>query len=578
MNTKSIAIIIVAAVVIVAVSAIAWQTSQNGEDEFRQSEVGDMFLYEVIANDPSNGEAEGLYYYYEYVYEEIDGVRSLNGVMSGEDRFKTYSDYDIDLDQEPAKTGTVEFMGMSAECNAYIQEYDTDTWTYWVDPRTDVFVKIECVTDYSTYICTYTFTLIESTVYGGTIDIDVNTQETEVEPGDVVSYLANTYSDGVLTSSRTYSKAVTAVGDGEVTYSIVGTDAYETMTVEEFLHSDGYRGLEPSGTAYVMTIDYGNMLCDVYIEDHGDGAYDKTYIGRDDGVMYLRYECNSSGYTEYSLLYSSLVIGSGANEIVPADDPFGYTVTTVEYRLTDGVPTYSVEMDHEVYCIYEDGRMLTSSYEDMVYVGDSEGTPWFIEFQTVTGEAADKRTVNTPWGALECEAVSFEDEGVQYTVYRHGGVVVALLAEDGTESVYTIVTYSGYDWGRDDPFPSCELRDTIEAGDWCMYYADDASVLIQVTGVNDDGTITVLNDGEEESWTVEGLLKGPGYENGEYVCEMSCDFMYGTRYCDVYTCTLDDGTVYTSYIGKDDGILYGLGVERNGSSTVYELYWASYVL
>lgn len=574
MNTRNIAIIIVAVVAVVAASAIAWHLSQGDEDELRESGVGDMFLYEVVAEDPTNGEAAGYYYFYEYVFEEVDGVRLLMNAVSGEDRFLTAPDYTVDKYQDPVRTESVEFMGMTAECDVYVYESDGETWTYWKDPRTNAFVKFEGVDSYSTY----TFLLIESTVYGGEVDVDTNVQETEVEVGDVMSYLANTYEGGSLTSSRTYTKAVTAVDGGNVTFSIVGTDAYETVTVSEFLHTDGYRGLDPSGTAYVMTVDYGNILCDVYLEEYGDGSYDKTYIGRDDGVMYLRYEYDGSRYTEYTLLYSSLVIGSGANDIMPADDVFGYTVTTVEYHMTDGVPTYSVEVDHEVYCVYDDGRTLASRYEDMVYVGYSEGTPWFIAFQTIDGETADGKTVNTPWGALDCEAVSFEDGGVQYTVYRSNGVVVALLADDGTETVYTVITYSGYDWGRDDPFPSNELRESIVAGDWCLYYSDGETVHIQVTAVNDDGTVTVLDDGVEESWTVEGLLKGPGYENGEYVCEMSCDLMYGTRYCDLYSWTAEDGTVYTSYIGQDDGILYALEVDRDGSTMTYELYWTSYVL
>ena len=94
----------------------------------------------------------------------------------------------------------------------------------------------------------------------------------------------------------------------------------------------------------------------------------------------------------------------------------------------------------------------------------------------------------------------------------------------------------------------------------------------------EDGTITVLENDEESSWTVEGLLKGPGYENGEFAYRISGDFLYGTRYCDVYISTAEDGTIYTSYIGMEDGILYALGVERGDVKSMYELYWASYIL
>ena len=320
---------------------------------------------------------------------------------------------------------------------------------------------------------------------------------------------------------------------------------------------------------------------DVYLEEDGiDMTY--TFVGKDDGVVYLRQEIVGTTVTEYSLAYSSLVVGSGAFDLERVYEPFGYNVTSVVYTIEDGVVIGSYESDREVYIEYADGGLVSTVMVNMEYMDDESGTPYFI-LGPSEGEPAEGRTINTPWGALECDATTYTDKsGNTVTEYVYDGVVIAVLTEGESSSTYEVYTYRGYDWGRDDPFPKSELRSEIEVGDWCVYYDPSEEIYdpihIQVTEVSEDGSITVLNNGEEMAWTITGLTKGPGYEDGEYAYTISADLLYGTRYCDVYICASEDGTTYTSYIGQDDGILYALGVERGGVENVYELYWSSYVI
>ena len=246
----------------------------------------------------------------------------------------------------------------------------------------------------------------------------------------------------------------------------------------------------------------------------------------------------------------------------------------------DGVvPTYSVEEDYLIAYQSADGTYTTSLYENLEPAGQEPGIPDFIALQDVTWEAAEGRTINTPWGALECEGMAGELDGLLVTAYRYGGVVIALDVQDGEDRSFIVYTHYGYDWGRDDPIQKSELRTDIVVNDYCRYVENDWSdiVTLRVTATDGDGNITVMQDGVESSWTVEGLLKGPGYTNGEYVGKFVGDFLYGTRNCEVYRSIEDDGTVFTSYIGIDDGILYALGEERDGEETLLELYWASYV-
>ena len=578
MNSKNMAIIIAVAVIVIAVAGFTWYSFDQDQDEgYRQIEVGDYFLYQASVQDSAYGEATSTYYYREYVFMSDETGLTMITATSGEDYY-TYSYYLRYISMiDPVRTGTLEFMGEEVLCDVYEITTDGETWTYWIDQRTGANLMCQSATDE----WNYTFELMESSVYGATVSVDVNQQETEVEPGDVVSYLVREYGIDGTTSTDFLTRAVTAVEGDQVTYTVVGTGETHTDPVSYFINADGFRGLEPVGTAYVKNTEYGNIMCDVYLEEDGfDMTY--TFVGKDDGVVYLRQEIVGTTVTEYSLAYSSLVVGSGAFDLERVYEPFGYNVTSVVYTIEDGVVTGSYESDREVYIEYADGGLVSTVMVNMEYMDDESGTPYFI-LGPSEGEPAEGRTINTPWGALECDATTYTDKsGNTVTEYVYDGVVIAVLTEGESSSTYEVYTYRGYDWGRDDPFPSSELRSEVEVGDWCVYYDPSEEIYdpihIQVTEVSEDGSITVLNNGEEMAWTITGLTKGPGYEDGEYAYTISADLLYGTRYCDVYICASEDGTTYTSYIGQDDGILYALGVERGGVENVYELYWSSYVI
>lgn len=579
MNSKNIAIIVVVAAIIVAVAGFTWYiTNQDDDDDgYRHIDVGDNFLYLTTVQDSTNEEASSMYYYSEYVFMSEGDDLTMITAISGEEFYEPSYYYSYIISLDVARTDTLEFMGEDVECNVYEYTVGDDMWIYWLDLRTGAFIKI--LSTSAGY--TYSFDLIESSLYGGTIEVNVNQQDSEVEVGDIISYLVREYSNGDLVGTDMLTRAVTAVTEDEITYNILGTDESITDPKFYFLNTNGFRGLEPVGSAYVKNTEYGNIMCDAYLEENDDGSYTYTFVGKDDGVVYLRQEYNSTNLMEYSLAYSSLVIGSGVFDLVPVDEPFGYTVTSVMYTIENGVPVGAFESDQEVYIEYPDGSLVTTIYTNMEYEGDYIGTPGFVTGPS-QGDPAEGKTINTPWGALECEAVTYINElNYRVTEYVYDGFVIAILIDQGTSSTYQVYTYYGYEWGRDDPFTESEMRTEINAGDWCTYidrtYGYYESY-VQVTHVYEDGTITVLENDEESSWTVEGLLKGPGYENGEFAYRISGDFLYGTRYCDVYISTAEDGTIYTSYIGMEDGILYALGVERSDVKSMYELYWASYIL
>lgn len=577
MNSKNIALIVVVAAIVIVVAGFTWSLMGNDEDDgYRQIGVGDYFLYKASVQDSAYGEATSTYYYSEYVFmTDDDGFVFLTSV-SGEEYYSPSTYLDYIWSQEVTRTGTLEFMDEDVVCDIYETGTIDNPWIYWIDQRTGACLKIQSMTDG----WNYTFDLIESSIYGGTIDVDVNQQESEVEVGDVVSYLVREYSDDQLIGTDMITRAVTEVSGDQVTYTVIGTGESYTDPVSYFLNTDGFRGLDPVGTAYVKNTEYGNIMCDLYIEEYEDGST-LTFVGKDDGVVYLRHEYVGDERVEYSLAYSSLVIGSSAFELIPADGAFGYTVTSVVYTIEGETVTGAYESDQEVYMEYADGSLASTDYVNMDYRGDDTGIPGFIQGPSA-GETVEGRTINTPWGALECSATTFTDkDGNRVTEYVHEGIVIAVMTEGESSSTYRVYTYRGYDWGRDDPFQSSVLRSEIKVGDWCIYYDPSLDeyepVHIQVTQVADDGTITVLNNGEEMTWTVTGLTKGIGYENGEFAYRISGDFLYGTRYCNAYVFDSEDGTVYTSYIGQDDGILYALGVERDGVENTYELYWSSYV-
>lgn len=576
MESKSIGLIAIVTVVIVAAAGISWYASEDHDDAYREIGVGDSFLYKVTVTDEDYPGVESSYYQYEYVYKsDPDGLMLMSGV-SGWD-YEPYSPYRYFSEMEPQRMETIGFMGEEVECRVYEGYFGPGAEdVYWVDPRTGAIVHAESDGGGMRYV----MELVKSTLYGGLdMDVAVNSQKTEVEAGDVVSYLITQYDGATQTGIGMITHAVTSVDGDMLTYTVAGTGESMTDTVANFLNTDGYRGLEPMGTGYVKNTEYGNILCDLYLEEDADGGYQEVYVGKDDGVVYLRCEYEGDLRIEYSLAYSSLVVGSAPFELMPMDDPFGYNATGVRYTMDGAVPTYSVEEDYLIAYQSADGTYTTSLYENLEPAGQEPGIPDFIALQDVTWEAAEGRTINTPWGALECEGMAGELDGLLVTAYRYGGVVIALDVQDGEDRSFIVYTHYGYDWGRDDPIQKSELRTDIVVNDYCRYVENDWSdiVTLRVTATDGDGNITVMQDGVESSWTVEGLLKGPGYTNGEYVGKFVGDFLYGTRNCEVYRSIEDDGTVFTSYIGIDDGILYALGEERDGEETLLELYWASYV-
>lgn len=576
MQPKSVGLIAVVAVIVLIVAVFSWYTSEDDDDAYREIDVGDSFLYKATVIEPAHGGIESVYYEHDYVYKsDPDGLMLMTAFSGG-----NYDPYDIYITLatlEPLRTETIEFMGESIECQVFENQIEpTNTEFYWVDPSTGVYVYSECYDDG----LIYEIELIASTVYGGLeMDVAVNSQETEVEVGDTVSYLVKDYDGSRQTGSGMLTYAVTSVEGDVLTYTVSGSGESVTDTVANFLNSDGYRGLEPAGSGYVKNTEYGNIICDLYIEEDSDGTRAETYVGKDDGVVYLRCEYDGDLRTEYSLAYSSLVVGSAPFDLVPMDDPFGYTATGVCYTMDGGVPTDAAEWDWLIAYHNADGSYRTAVYENMDLIGYETGIPDFIALQDVTWAAAEGRTINTPWGALECEGMAGEIDGMTVTAFMYGGVVIAMDVQGDGSSGFVVYTHYGYDWGRDDPIPESNLRTDIVVNDYCSYFDMDGSgvFVVRVVSSDGDGNITVTYGGAEYQWTVDRLTKGPGYTDGEYIGKTVGDFLYGTRYCDTYQSIGDDGTVYTSYIGIDDGILYAFGVEKDGEESLYELYWASYV-
>lgn len=576
MQTKSIGLITIVAVIILAVAGISWYASEDHGDEYREIGVGDSFLYQVTVVDPEYPGVESNYYQYEYVYKsDSEGIMLMSG-LSGWD-YEPYSPYRQFADMEPQRMETIEFMGEEIECQVYEGDFGPGTEdVYWVDPRTGAIVQAE--SDDGGMI--YEMVLLRSTLYGGLdMDVAVNSQETEVEAGDMISYLITQYEGAEHTGIGMLTHVVTSVDGDMLTYTVMESGESVTDTVANFLNTDGYRGQEPVGSGYVKNTEYGNVMCDLYIEECTDGEYAEIYVGRDDGVVYLRCEYEGDIRIEYSLAYSSLVVGSAPFDLMPMGDPFGYTATGIRYTMENGTPTHAVEEDYLIAYQFDDGSYRTSVYENMALTGYEPGIPDFIALQDATWETAEGRTINTPWGALECQGMKGELDGLAVTAYMYGGVVIAMDVNGDEGSAFMVYTHYGYDWGRDDPIQKSELRTDIVVNDFCRYVENNwhEVVTLEVTASDGNGNITVMYDGVEIPLTVEGLLKGPGYIDGEYVGKTVGDFLYGTRNCEMYRSIGDDGTIYTSYIGIDDGILYAFGVDRDDKEILMELYWASYV-
>ena len=276
MNSKNMAIIIAVAVIVIAVAGFTWYSFDQDQDEgYRQIEVGDYFLYQAYVQDSAYGEATSTYYYREYVFMSDETGLTMITATSGEDYY-TYSYYLRYISMiDPVRTGTLEFMGEEVLCDVYEITTDGETWTYWIDQRTGANLMCQSATDE----WNYTFELMESSVYGATVSVDVNQQETEVEPGDVVSYLVREYGiDGVF-MQRFVSEISTRSGlhhfNKVLENSMTAANRYGRAICVMYDLS----GMKSAGRDTVL-VDIGRIAAKFRLFDHGENPSYLYHNGR----------------------------------------------------------------------------------------------------------------------------------------------------------------------------------------------------------------------------------------------------------------------------------------------------------
>ena len=300
---------------------------------------------------------------------------------------------------------------------------------------------------------------------------------------------------------------------------------------------------------------YGERQCDVYTIE---GTGTTMLVGTGDGVIYAMITSDGADTRLSVLTYSTEVYGDVPYDtsIIGAETPErvgDYYITVVRMTQADGIQWSGVYSYLKVSEI--DGESWTRFQWAGQEPEEDESGPLFITIGEEDETDIGKETINTVYGAVECDVVTgtFED-GTTYTCAYYGDFPIASteVYPDGTIVEFTYV-YNTIVAGPED-YGSC-VQEMPEAGDIRIAFTtqpdgEPGIVLQTVLSVGDD-TILFDQDGTEYEYPLEIFIYGFDRDGATYRGQALIDTLYGLRVCDVWS---DDEGTY--YLGTDDGVNY----------------------
>lgn len=580
MNGRNVATLGVSAVIIVAclVFSFIYLDDGGGDDSAPRSEyvIGDTdtYLYRYTGEDGRRYQTS-----YSVTITAIDGDLYTAEYRYGNERPNTvtgtYDEIFIDTSQGFELVGEdveieMEPLGTTEVCDVYVRTNGDVTDTFCTDQYGKVVYTFTTAQDYVTEMWLY-----DSTLYRDALSFGSSTVNEDVGLGDYILF----YWDFPEVRNVPVMMNVLYNEDGLITYYSSYREGTVTCSFEDFISLGQEGDYVGSGEYLIDNGSYGERICELYVIPDETYGYQHVYVGKDDGVCYRVDLVDADGNVVGGgdMTYATMV--SGDFPMTEPRDPVTGDYMSYIYTYTDqeggtDVHVVTVEVLSEI-----DGIRTVATYSDDVFVGYVDG----FKPEPVPGDVVGSQTLHTVYGDVVCDMIAYQDEdGTGYIDWVHDGTVFRSLVsyEDGRIREYTLIFDTTVEEGV--AFDICFNTMTVTEGSWFMYdiYIDgewNGTTGCDVVSVDGDTAMVSFDGGEPSECSVFALLNGyPVDRDAVLVGYTILETSLGTFVCDVFQVQNDLGTVLV-YQGADDGVVYRMEFDLDGSTYALELQGSSTV-